>query len=72
MQVALWRGMTPLEKARLVSAATRATQLLSLAGIRRRHPQASEEEIMLRLARIKLGPDFFALAHPEAATRLQP
>ena len=33
-QVALWRGMTPLEKAGLVSSASRAAQLLSLAGIR--------------------------------------
>ena len=70
-QVALWRGMTPLEKAHLVSSISRAAQLLSLAGIRRRHPAASEEECMLRLAKIKLGPKLFALAYPEAVTRLQ-
>jgi hypothetical protein len=71
-QVALWRGMTPLEKARLVSSTSRAAQLLCLAGIRRRYPDASEEERMLRLAKIKLGPELFALAYPEAASRLQP
>ena len=70
-QVALWRGMTPLEKARLVSSTSRATQLLALAGIRRRHPQASEEECMLRPGMLKLGAKFFLLAHPEAAKRLQ-
>ena len=70
-QVALWRGMTEMEKARLVSSASRAVQLLSLAGIRRRHPQASAEECMLRLARLKLGSKLFALAHPESATRLR-
>jgi hypothetical protein len=63
--------MTQLEKARLISAASRAVQLLSLAGIRRRHPQAREEECMLRLAKLKLGPKLFALAHPEAAQRLK-
>jgi hypothetical protein len=71
IQVALWRGMTPLEKAGLVSSTSRAAQLLSLAGIRRRHPEASEDECMLRLAKLKLGPTLFALAYPEAATRLQ-
>ena len=71
MQVEIWRSMTPLEKARLVSSASRATQLLSLAGIRRRYPQASEEECMLRLARLKLGPELFARAYPEAAARLK-
>ena len=70
-QVALWRGMTKLEKARLVSSASRAVQLLSLAGIRRRHPRATEEECLLRLARIKLGPEAFALAYPEVAARMQ-
>ena len=71
-QVALWRGMTPMQKARLISSSSRAAQLLCLAGIRRRHPDASEEERMLRLARIKLGPELFALSYPEAAAQLQP
>lgn len=71
-QIAIWRRMTQLGKARLVTATSRAVQLLSLADIRRRHPEASEEECLLRLARLKLGPELFALAHPEIDSRLKP
>ena len=67
-QIALWREMTPLEKARAVTATARAVQELSLAGIRMRHPGASERECLLRLALIKLGPDLACRAYPEAAT----
>lgn len=58
--------MTPLEKARLVSGVSRAAQMLSLAGIRRRLPDATEGECMLRLAELKLGPTLFRLAYPDA------
>ena len=65
-QVELWRRMTPREKARLVSGISRAAQALSLAGIRRRHADASEHECLLRLAELKLGRALFRLAYPEA------
>ena len=66
LQVARWRDMTPLEKARTVSALTRAVQELSLAGIRLRHPHASEDECLLRLAELKLGRRLMAPAYPDA------
>ena len=40
---------------------------LSLAGIRRRHPQASERECFLRLAAIRLGVDTTRQIYPDAA-----
>jgi hypothetical protein len=43
-QVDAWRRLSPLERLRLVSDTTRAVMNLSLVGIRRRHPQASERE----------------------------
>lgn len=67
LQVRLWRGMSPLDKARTVSALTRAAQELSLAGIRQRHPGAPERECLLRLAALKLGSDLTQRAYPEAA-----
>jgi hypothetical protein len=66
-QIELWRRMTPLEKARLVSSISRAAQMFSLAGIRRRHPDASERECSLLLAELKLGKDLFCLAYPKAS-----
>ena len=66
-QVELWRKMSPLEKARTVTEISRAVQELSLAGIRLRHPEASERECLLRLAIIKLGRQLACEVYPEAA-----
>jgi hypothetical protein len=65
-QVDAWRRLSPLEKLRLVSDTTRAVTQLSLAGIRRRHPQASERECFLRLAAIMLGVDTARRVYPDA------
>jgi hypothetical protein len=65
-QVDAWRRLSPLERLRLVSDTTRAVTNLSLAGIRRRHPQASERECFLRLAAILLGADTARRVYPDA------
>lgn len=67
MQVEVWRGMSPVEKARLVSELTRAALHLSLSGIRQRYPDASERECFLRLAARMLGPDLARQVYPDAA-----
>jgi len=46
--------MAPAEKLALVSAMTRTAQELSLAGIRARHPDATDDELRLRLAALRL------------------
>jgi len=66
-QVELWRRMSPIEKLHAVTETTRAVLQLSLAGIRLRHPEASNEECMLRLAILKLGRSLACQAFPEAA-----
>jgi hypothetical protein len=65
-QVAGWRRMTPLDKMRAVSALSRDAQELTLAGIRLRHPDASERECLLRLAEIKLGRELTERVYPDA------
>jgi len=45
-----WRAMSAAEKVRQVRALTDTARRFSLAGIRRRHPGASEREVRLRLA----------------------
>ena len=67
MQVELWRAMSPLEKLSLVSAISRNVQELSLAGIRERHPRATEDELLIRLAVLKLGAELAQRAYPNAA-----
>lgn len=66
-QVDAWRRLSPLERLHLVSETTRAVMSLSLAGIRHRHPQASERECFLRLTAILLGADTARRVYPEAA-----
>ena len=66
-QVDSWRRLSPGEKLQIVSDATRAVVSLSLAGVRRRHPQASERECFLRLAAILLGVDTAQWVYPDAA-----
>ena len=66
-QVELWRRMSPLEKVRAVTEIARAVQQLSLAGIRLRHPGASDRECFLRLSVLKLGRQLACRVYPEAA-----
>jgi hypothetical protein len=50
MLIEAYRRMTPAEKLASVQAGNRAVQALQLADIRRRHPDAGERELQLRLA----------------------
>lgn len=57
--------MSPAEKAALITGLTQAARAMALAGIRERHPDASEREQFLRLAIITLGADLARRAYPE-------
>ena len=69
-QVAAWRRMSPVEKAELVSQATRDVLTLTLAGIRQRHPGASDRECFLRLAEFQLGAALVRAVYADASTVL--
>lgn len=64
--------MSPAEKLQLVSDATQAVIDLSLAGIRRRHPTASDRECFLRFACIVLGQDVARIVYPDVARLTDP
>jgi hypothetical protein len=66
-QIDAWRRLSPAERLRLASEASRAATTLSLAGIRRRYPHATERECFLRLAAIRLGIDTVRRIYPDAA-----
>jgi len=67
LQVEIWRRMSPVEKVRVLTDITFAVQELTLAGIRLRHPDASDRECALRLTVLKLGRSLAARAYPEVA-----
>ena len=71
LQVDAWRRMSPVDKARTVDGLTRTSQALALAGIRQRHPGASERECFLRLAALKLGRETTLRLYPDAAALLE-
>lgn len=50
-----WRAMTPTEKLAVMSAHSIALQEMSIAGLRRRHPHDSEEDLELRAAVLRVG-----------------
>ena len=56
-QIEGWRRMTPADKARTVTALTRAALAMTVAGIRHRHPDETPSSHRRRLAEILLGPD---------------
>lgn len=67
---AYWRDAPVWEKWRKMAQLNRANRLLALAGLRRRHPGASEEELRRRLADLILGPELARRAYgplPEPA-----
>jgi hypothetical protein len=72
IQIEAWRRMSSLEKIELVKQATRDMMVLALAGIRQRHPHASERECFIRLAALRLGPALVRAAYPDAVVILGP
>ena len=55
--VAGYRAMSASQKlARVITALTRAVQELALLDIRRRHPEADQRDLALRLRRVGLTP----------------
>lgn len=71
-QIDAWRRMTPAAKMAAVTALGRAAREMMLAGIRHRHPLASDREVVLRAAILQLGPDLAVAAYPDAAAFLSP
>ena len=62
-------SMTPEQKLQRVRELTLAVAKLSLAGLRMRHPGESEDALLLRLARMRLGDALFDAVYPHAGSR---
>lgn len=59
----LYAAMSPTEKLERVAELSVGANRLALAGLRARHPDLTEEELLLRLAEIRLGPELFKAAY---------
>ena len=56
-QIEAWRAMSAAQKLAIVSQLTLATEEMARAGIRERHPNATEREIELRVGSLRLDRD---------------
>ena len=65
----LYSRMTPMEKLRRVRDLTLTSSRLALVGLRARHPDEGEGQLLLRLARLRLGPEVVEQAYGESANR---
>lgn len=72
LQVLLWRRMSPAETVTIVGGISVAVRELALAGVRMRHPHASDRECALRLAIITLGPELACKVYPDASSLVGP
>lgn len=55
MQTEIYRNMTPAQKAQIVDELYRDSQRLAEIGVRMRYPDATDREVMLRLASLRNG-----------------
>jgi len=62
----LQRAMPPEVKFQRTLEFSHAVRRLAEAGLRERYPRADEHEILLRYARMTLGPELFRKAYGEA------
>ena len=68
-QVRIWRSLSSVEIAGLVSGACRAARTMAVAGLRARHPHLTDEELVPRFALLTLGRDLARRVYPELDTR---
>ena len=59
----LYGSMDPGQKLALMSELTMAVHRLALAGLEARHPEESRRELLLRLARMRLGDELVERAY---------
>lgn len=55
LQIELWRQASPTRKMHMLAQLNASAHTIALAGLRSRHPQASNAELRRRLAGLLLG-----------------
>ena len=63
VQSEIYRRMSSHQKARCLREVCLSANTLALTGLRQRHPSATERELLLRLAVLRLGEDLVFRAY---------
>jgi len=65
VQVEVFRSMGPERRLQSAIALSQTCRKLLREGVRRRHPEYGERQIMLAVARLMLPEELFLAAYPE-------
>ncbi len=60
--VEIWRAMTPSQELEIVAELNRDTDRMAEAGVRSRHPEATDRDVVLRVAALRNGRDLSVAA----------
>ncbi|MCH8922311.1 MAG: hypothetical protein IIA67_04060 [Planctomycetes bacterium] len=69
VQVAAWRKMTPQQRVALACELSDNVRQIAAEGVRRRHPDYSDDEVRLAVIRLTLGEKLFREAYPGVDVR---
>ena len=72
IQVAIWRRMSSPERAQVITDACAAARAFAFAGLRARHPEASEGKLIALYVELTAGPELARLAYPGILEPLDP
>lgn len=66
LQIQLWRQASPTRKMNMLAQLNASVQVLALAGLRSRYPQASQAMLRRKLADLLLGEELACKVYGEA------
>ncbi len=62
LQIERLRAMSPAQRGALMEALNRDCERMAMAGIRSRHPNATDREVLMRLGVLRNGPELMKAA----------
>jgi len=65
VQMEIYRRMTPQRRSELAAELSDNMRRVAAEGVRKRHPEYSEEEIRLAVIRLSIGEELFREAYPD-------
>jgi hypothetical protein len=69
VQVAVWQRMTGDQRVAMSFELSENVRQIAAEGVKRRHPDYSNEQVRLAVIRLQLGPELFAAAFPGCEVR---
>lgn len=64
VQVQAWRHMRPEQRLRLACEMSDSVRRVAAAGVKRRHPHYTHEQVRLAVIRMSLGDELYRACYP--------